>query len=60
MSYIYEKYFKHPRHIEVQVMSGKIKRFILVKEIVQSKEGIKLIEETPSPVLTNETKEKIY
>ena len=23
-----EKYFKNPRHIEVQIMSGKIKQFI--------------------------------
>ena len=30
-----EKYFKNPRHIEVQVMSGKIKPFIWLKEIVR-------------------------
>ena len=36
-----EKYFKNPRHIEVQIMSGKNKTVHLEKEIVQCKEDIK-------------------
>ena len=36
-----EKYFKNPRHIEVQVMSGKIKLCIWVKETVLCKDDIK-------------------
>ena len=36
-----EKYFKNPRHIEVQVMSGKNRTVQLEKEIAQYKEDIK-------------------
>ena len=36
-----EKYFKNPRHIEVQIMSGKNRTVQLEKEIAQFKEGIK-------------------
>ena len=37
-----EKYFKNPRHIEVQVMSGKNKTVHFAEnETVQSKEDIK-------------------
>ena len=36
-----EKYFKNPRHIEVQVMSGKIELFILERGIVQFSEDTK-------------------
>ena len=36
-----EKYFKNPRHIEVQVMSEKIKQSTWQKEIVQFKEDTK-------------------
>ena len=35
-----EKYFKNPRHIEVQIMSGKNKTVHLGEEIVQFKEDI--------------------
>ena len=55
-----EKYFKNPRHIEVQIMSGKTRLSIWVKEIAQFKGDIKkLIEETPSPVLTNEQRKDL-
>ena len=36
-----EKYFKNPRHIEVQVMSGKIELYIWQKEIVRFREDTK-------------------
>ena len=36
-----EKFFQNPRHIEVQILAGKIELFIYMKEIVRSKGGIK-------------------
>ena len=36
-----EKFFQNPRHIEVQILSGKIEPFIFTKETVQFKEDIK-------------------
>ena len=36
-----EKFFQNPRHIEVQVLAGKIEQFIYMKEIAQFKEDIK-------------------
>ena len=57
-----EKYFKNPRHIEVQVMSGKNKTVHLAERdcSVQLKDIKKLIEETPGPVLTDEIRKDLF
>ncbi len=56
-----EKFFRNPRHIEVQILSGKNRTVHLhERDCSVQRRHQKLIEETPSPILTENIRTDLF